>query len=152
MSADSFHSRVEGKMRSKAVLDWRDFLNLIRTCLTNPKNPIWHEAVAGRPGYEVAAAVLHLSAPQLPSVEYEHSVIWLDNCAGQSKNYILFSTLYNAVRTGIIPFPTLTVKFSVPGHTFMSADAFHAAVECNIKKNPVQLNIREFEERFSVYF
>ena len=34
----------------------------------------------------------------------------------------------------------------------MSADAFHAAVECNIKKNPVQLNIREFEERFSVYF
>lgn len=39
MSADSFHSRVEDKMRSKAVLDWRDFLNLIRTCLTNPKNP-----------------------------------------------------------------------------------------------------------------
>ena len=32
---------------------------------------IWHEAVAGRSGYEVAAAVLHLlSAPQLSSVEY----------------------------------------------------------------------------------
>ena len=45
--------------------------------------------------------------------------------------------------TGMIPFSTLTLKFFVPGHSFMSADAFHAAVERNIKK--------EFEVRFSIY-
>ena len=114
---------------------------------------IWHKAVAGRSGCEVTAVVLRLlSAPQLPSDEYDHLVIWLDNFAGQNKNYLLFSTLYNAIRTGIIPFFTLTLKFFVPGHSFMSADAFHAAVERNIKKNPVLLNIRGFEVRFSVYF
>ena len=52
---------------------------------------IWHEAVAGRSGCEVTAAVLCLpSAPQLPSVEYEHLVNWLDNCVGQNTNYISF--------------------------------------------------------------
>ena len=45
--------------------------------------------------------------------------------------------------TGMIPFSTLTLKFFVPGHSFMSANAFHAAVERNIKK--------ELEVRFSVY-
>ena len=114
---------------------------------------IWHEAVAGRSGCEVTAAVLRLpSAPQLPADEYEHLVNWLDNCVGQNKNYILFSTLSNAIRTGIIPFSILTLKFFVPGHSFMSADDFHAAVERNVKRNPVLLNIREFEVRFSVYF
>ena len=39
MSADSFHSKVEGMMRSKNVLDWDHFLNLIRTSLRNLKNP-----------------------------------------------------------------------------------------------------------------
>ena len=107
---------------------------------------IWHETVAGRSGCEVTAVVLRLlSAPQLPSDEYEHLVIWLDNCAGQNKKYILFSALYNAIRTGIIPLSSLTLMFFVPGHSFMSADAFHAAVERNIMKNPVLLNIREFD-------
>ena len=114
---------------------------------------IWQGAVAGRTGCEVTDAVLRLqNAPQLPSDEYEHLVILLNNCTGQNKNYIMFSTLYVTIRTGIIPFSTLTLKFFIPGHSFMSADAFHAAVERNIKKNRVHLNIQEFAAIFSVYF
>lgn len=39
MSADSFHAVVEGKMRRWEVLDWSDFLTLVRTCLDRPVNP-----------------------------------------------------------------------------------------------------------------
>ena len=39
MSADSFHAVVEGKMRRREVLDWSDFLTLVRTCLDRPVNP-----------------------------------------------------------------------------------------------------------------
>ena len=39
MSADSFHAVVEGKMRRREVLDWSDFLTLVRTCLDRPVHP-----------------------------------------------------------------------------------------------------------------
>ena len=64
---------------------------------------LWHEAVADRKAVEVTGAILKLlSAPQLPSDTCSELVVWLDNCGGQNKSYVLFQTLHNAVRSGVI--------------------------------------------------
>ena len=53
--------------------------------------------------------------------------LWLDNCSGQNKNWALFSFL---LYIPVIDSPeTITdvirLKYSEPGHTFMSADSFY---------------------------
>ena len=79
---------------------------------------LWHEAVADRKAVEVTGAILKLlSAPQLPSDVCSELVVWLDNCGGQNKSYVLFQTLHNAVRSGVIKFDSLTLKYFVPGHS-----------------------------------
>lgn len=72
-------------------------------------------------------------------------VVWLDNCSGQNKNYVLFQTLFTAVKTQEIPFQTLTLKYFVPGHSFMAADSFHAAVEKRMAKDRNILDFSDFE-------
>lgn len=103
----------------------------------------WTEAVAGRSGKEMASAILSLlSSPQL--LERPSLTVWLDNCGGQNKNYMLFQALLVAVRPKI-PFHTPAIHYFVAGHTFMSADSFHAAVKKSMKKERAVLNVRDFE-------
>jgi len=105
---------------------------------------IWHEGIAGRSAREVASAILKLlQSPQLP--EKEEMVVWLDNCSGQNKNYVLFQTLYAAVKQQEIGYKTLTLKYFIPGHSFMAADSFHASVERQLKKTKAVINIKDFE-------
>ena len=73
---------------------------------------LWHKAVADRKAVEVTGAILKLlGAPQLPSDTCTELVVWLDNCGGQNKSYVLFQTLHNAVRSGVIKFDLLTLKY-----------------------------------------
>ena len=73
---------------------------------------LWHKAVADRKAVEVTGAILKLlGAPQLPSDTCTELVVWLDNCGGQNKSYVLFQTLHNAVRSGLIKFELLTLKY-----------------------------------------
>ena len=39
-----------------------------------------------------------------------------------------------------------TVKYFIPGHTFMSADYFHAAVEKKIKRKMLIYTLDEYEQ------
>ena len=39
MSADTFHSVVENKLKNREVYDWRDLLDLIRSALDRPTHP-----------------------------------------------------------------------------------------------------------------
>ena len=108
---------------------------------------IWHEAVANRKAIEVCGAIMKLlTSPYLdPDREHSHLIIWADNCGGQNKNYVLYQTIYTAVHSQFVRFDKVTIKYFVAGHSFMAADSFHAAVERSIKRNPVLLNIGEFE-------
>ena len=108
---------------------------------------IWHEAVANRKVTEVCGAIMKLlTSPYLdPNREHSHLIIWADNCSGQNKNYVLYQTLYTAVYSQFVRFDKVTIKYFVAGHSSMAADSFHAAVERSIKRNPVLLNIGEFE-------
>ena len=51
--------------------------------------------------------------------------IWADNCAGQNKNWLLFSALAWCVNAEWGPH-SVTLKYLEKGHTFMKADSIHA--------------------------
>ena len=51
----------------------------------------------------------------------------------------MFSALIKEINRRAINANTITIKMFVPGHTFMSADSFHALIEKDIrKKNKLQ--------------
>ena len=80
-----------------------------------------------------------------PDREHNNLIIWADNCGRQNKNYILYQTLHTAVHSQFVRYDKVTINYFVARHSFMAADAFHAAVEFSIKRNSVLLNIGEFE-------
>ena len=67
----------------------------------------------------------------------------MDNCAGQNKNYTLFTSVIAAVNGPSIAADTVTFRYLEAGHTFMSADSYRAAVEKQFKN---KVNILDFED------
>ena len=90
---------------------------------------LWHAAVADRKPREVTGAILKLlSAHQLPT---------------DTKSYVLFQTLHNAVRSRVIKFDLLILKYFVPKHSFMATDSLHAVVERRLKQTRTILTFQE---------
>ena len=59
-----------------------------------PLAVIWHEGVGGRSGEEVASTFI--AALRHPSMSCCKEVtIWVDNCTGQNKNWILSTAISN---------------------------------------------------------
>jgi len=57
---------------------------------------IWHEAISGRKGSDIASTFWYFL---LANRDAKKIIIWLDNCAGQNKNWILYSMLVKAVNS-----------------------------------------------------
>ena len=99
---------------------------------------LWHEGIAGRCASVIASSfikILNLSRFR----DYKHITLWADNCSGQNKNWYLFSALIKEINRRYINADTITINVFEPGHTFMSADSFHALIEKGIrKKNKLQ--------------
>ena len=87
---------------------------------------LWHEGTSGRNDADVT------SLKAMDSVEFrdfDNYVIWLDNCcAGQNKNWTLYTALTDLVNSSDRP-KSIMLKYFVVGHTFMSADSFQHKVE-----------------------
>lgn len=110
------------------------------TSREKPVSILWHEAVSGRKCEDIAsAAVLAMEQDR----DMDHLIYYMDNCAGQNKNYTFFTTLMSAVNGQYIAANTITLKYLEAGHTFMSADSFHAAVERQFK---TQKNVYDFDD------
>ena len=65
------------------------------------------------------------------SVEFrdcENYVMWLDNCAGQNKNWTVYTKLANYVNSPNAP-KSITLKYVVVGHRFMSPDNSYHQIE-----------------------
>ena len=60
--------------------------------------------------------------------------IWCDNCAGQNKNWTLYSSIIQSLSTSEVLVETITLKYFEKGHTFMAADSFQHQVEEGIQK------------------
>ncbi len=90
---------------------------------------LWHEAIAGRLGSEISSAfVIFLKTIEAPV----HVVLWCDNCSVQNKNWYLFIALFQAVQT--MKFKSVTLKYLITGHTFMSGNSVHAQIEKRMKR------------------
>ena len=93
---------------------------------------LWHEGSSGRNDEDVTSAFLK-AINSVDFRDFDNYVIWLDNCAGQNKNWTLYTALTNLVNSRDGP-KSITLKYFVVGHTFMSADSFHHKVEGEMKK------------------
>ncbi|KAJ8677726.1 hypothetical protein QAD02_013513 [Eretmocerus hayati] len=85
---------------------------------------VWHDGIAGRKKEEIMSAFHQFF---LYHRDKKKIVLWLDNCGGLNKNWALFSSLVY-----------------MPGHTFMSADSFHADVERKMKKSGKVCDFTDF--------
>ena len=90
---------------------------------------LWHEGLFGRKGDEVASVFFEA----LRAYNANDIVLWSDNCCGQNKNWYLYTAFVFLVNSDDGP-NNLTIKYLAKGHTAMSADSFHAAVERKISK------------------
>lgn len=104
---------------------------------------LWHEATAGRKADEVACAFIKF----LDIVRDTRNIIlWLDNCSGQNKNWILFSSLLCYVNSEFNTIQSITLKFLLTGHTFMAADGLHGKIEQTIRKKDSIQDFSDFVE------
>lgn len=102
---------------------------------------IWHEAVAGRNAEDVACAFVKCFASE-PYRDAKKFMIWCDNCSAQNKNWTLYTALCVTVNNTGGP-EQVTMKYLERGHTFMSADSFHASVEKSMKQ---KINVYDFSD------
>jgi len=98
--------------------------------LENTIAVLWHEGIAGRSASDIASTFI-TAMKQEPNVE--HFTFWMDNCSAQNKNWTIFSAMVSHVNSNSSNPQSVTFKFLLAGHTFMSADAFHAKVEKEIR-------------------
>ena len=97
-----------------------------------PLGIVWNEAIQGRFDEDVASAVHKcLRDPQYR--EANHIIIRADNCTGQLKNWTLYASLVYEVNNHAT-IESVTIKYFEKGHSFMSADSFHARVESSIRQ------------------
>ena len=87
---------------------------------------IWHQGVAGRKDEDICSAFVKFIKTKR---DVKNLVFWLDNCSAQNKNWTLYCALIKLLNAGAIACESVTLKYFEKGHTFMSADSFHAQVE-----------------------
>jgi len=92
---------------------------------------LWHEGIAGRAKEEIISIFYSFF---LHFRDTKHLILWVDNCAGQNKNWTLFSFLVYIVNSDVIAAEDIIIKYFEPGHTFMSDDSFHHQVELSLKR------------------
>ncbi|CAG5045992.1 unnamed protein product [Parnassius apollo] len=92
---------------------------------------LWHEGESGRKAYNIATTYVHFIRKYCRDLH--HLNFFLDNCNAQNKNKILFSALVRVVNDRKTDIQTLKLEYFEPGHTFMAADAVHAAITKKLK-------------------
>ena len=107
--------------------------------LDNTVSVLWHEGVSGRSADDIASSFIS-AMKQEPKIA--HFTFWMDNCSAQNKNWTIFSAMVAFVNSESGP-QSVTLKCLLTGHTFMSADAFHAKVEKEIR---LKKNVCDFDD------
>lgn len=105
-----------------------------------PFAAVWHEGIAGRKCEEIISTYYQFL---LFYRDEKKIVIWLDNCAGQNKNWALLSFFVFIINSNEVAAETIELKYFEPGHTFMSADHFHHCVENSMKRKK---NVYDFPD------
>lgn len=91
---------------------------------------LWHEGIAGRKKEQIVSTFHSFFLSQR---DKEKIVLWLDNCSGQNKNWTLLSFVVYMINSDEISASEVEMNYLEPGHTFISANAFHHQVELSMK-------------------
>lgn len=84
------------------------------------------ERVVEGPSYNIASTYIYVLRKF--NRDNKHVYFFLDNCNAQNKNKTLMSALVRAVNDDKTEIEKLTLEYFEVGHTFMAADAVHAAI------------------------
>uniref|UniRef100_UPI00358ECCF5 dynein axonemal heavy chain 8 n=1 Tax=Myxine glutinosa TaxID=7769 RepID=UPI00358ECCF5 len=109
-----------------------------------PIGVVWHEGIACRQAEDVVSAydkLIHDRAYR----DCENFTFWVDNCSAQNKNWVLFTGMVLMVNEDGGP-NTVTLNYFEKGHTFMSADAFHAQIERGMRSKKNIYDFADFVE------
>jgi len=113
--------------------------------LSNTISIVWHEAISGRRADDIASSFI-TAMKQESAVK--HFTFWVDNCSAQNKNWTLYTAMVSYVNHESGP-ESITFKYLIAGHTFMSADAFHASVEKQLRKKKNLYDFDDFQQSIS---
>ena len=106
------------------------FAPLGSTNVNQPVAVLWHEAIADRRKEDIISA---FHAFLLMNRDHDEITLWLDNCTAQNKNWAFFTFLVYIVNSSEVSTNVIHLKYFEPGHTYMSADAFHHQVEKSMR-------------------
>ena len=99
---------------------------------------MWHEGISGRKACDVASAYTKF----FTEANTKFPILWADNCAGQNKNWVLYSSFAQIVNADWGP-EEITMKYLEPGHTFMKADTVHGVIGKRMKRTPEIVTFKE---------
>lgn len=108
-----------------------------------PHAVVWHEGISGRSKSDITSAFYRFL---LLNRDVKRITIWLDNCSSQNKNWGLFCFFIHLVNCEDVSAECIDLKYFEPGHTYMSADAFHHQVELSLKKKAKVYDFQDFVE------
>ena len=98
---------------------------------------IWGESDGRRGAAEIATCLYNWLLEVDKRNDGTTSVIlYCDCCAGQNRNRTVLSMLKYAL-TKTVNITEITLKFLLPGHTYMPADSIHATIERFVAKSAV---------------
>ena len=101
-----------------------------RKSLKNSVAILWHEGISGRDSSDIFSTFwLFLEKNR----EFHIVTFYVDNCAAQQKSWLFMSNLIKMVNSSSFDTKILTVKYLETGHTSMSADADHQAINKILK-------------------
>ena len=103
---------------------------------------MWHEGISGRRATDILSSFYKIIL--LDSEKYSNFLFWLDNCAAQNKNWVLFTNLISIVNS-TPNIEKITLKYLENGHTYMRADAIHGNIGKILKKTEADLDFSELQ-------
>jgi hypothetical protein len=107
---------------------------------------VWHEGVSGRNADDVMSAYSRAIRHE-SNRDTRKFTFYADNCSAQNKNWTLYSGMVGEVNRDGGPH-TVTINYLEKGHTFMSADSFHAQVEGAMRKMKNVCDFDDFKSAF----
>ena len=90
---------------------------------------VWHEGIMGRKDEDVCSALIKCFKSSTCR-DYNHIVIWLDNCASQTKNWTLITSLIGLVNSEWGP-QTITLKYFTVGNAKVEKEMNKMKIVCD---------------------
>ncbi|XP_045771874.1 uncharacterized protein LOC123871886 [Maniola jurtina] len=103
---------------------------------------VWHEGESGRKAHNVATTYVYFLRKYCRDVK--SVTFFLDNCNSQNKNKLLFSALVRIINDNMTTIERITLEYFESGHTFMAADAVHAAIAKKLKSKGEVYDLNDF--------